>query len=313
VERKVDATIEGTMDVATTLKEIDAKVSVLPNDEEITVQKEENQLRFKWGKRSKISVPIVAETSPSMEIPEMVEQVTWEPGTLHGIARITTPFAATLNSSHATKNPSVAGPNFYKDQDTGEVFVRASDGHRPVTIRAGKIDWFDRSLSIESSQLLGVADIFSKDIEITVGVNESRTLVIFKTGNITATVRVLVGEFPPIEKIYRTSAKGKWIFDRLDLIELCRRVRTLSPQKPIVEFRLKDQSINAIVPGILEQSVGVVVEGEKVEFAVNAHYLEMAASLFRKEEVNLLVEAHNKAMTMNIDDNDDIRYYHQFH
>lgn len=307
VEKKVEAHIEGEMEVATTLKEIDAKAKALPKDQEIIVEKVDNLLVFRWGKRSKISVNTVAETSPSLEIPEMVSEVQWAPGTLQGVANVMTPFTANPNSAHSKKNPSIAGPNFYKDGETGEVFVRATDGFRATTMRGSKIDWFDESISIESSQLLAVADIFPKDVQITVGRNKGKSLVIFSTPTTTATVRTLTGVFPPVEKMYRTNAKGKWIFDRLDLIELCRRVKTLSPQNPKVEFRIKSGHINAVVPNALEQSVGVIIEGEAEEFAINANYLEMAASLFRTDEVNLLVQGNDKAITVNIDDNDDIR------
>lgn len=307
VERKVQADIQGKLDIATTMKELDVKVAALPNDAEVLVQQEGSDIKLKWGKKSAISVKTVPETFPMIDIPETTQTVKWSPGTVHGIARVMTPFTANPNSSHGQRNPSICGPNFFKDEDTGEVFVRSSDGYRAVTMRAAKIDWFDDSISIESSNLLGVADVLPKDAEITVGTNEGQSLVVFSSGSTTAVVRTLIGKFPPVEQMYRSDAKSKWKFDRQDLIELCKRVKILSPQKPILEFRIKDQKVNAVIPSVLEQHVGVSIEGTPSDFAINASYLEMTASLFRSEEVDMLVEAGNKAITVKIDGNDDIR------
>ncbi len=307
VERRVKADVQGELDVATTLKEIDTKVAALPNDTEILVQLEGSLIKLKWGKKSAISVDTVPETTPMIEIPELVEQVTWAAGTVHGIARVMTPFTALPNSSISQRNPSIVGPNFVKDPDTGETFVRATDGFRAVTMRAAKIDWFSESVSIEASNLLSVADVLPKDAEISVGINKGYSLVVFASGSTTAVVRALSGKYPQIDNLYRTDAKSKWRFDRLELIELCRRVQILSPQRPILEFRLINGKVNAVIPNTLDQSIGVVIDGIPSEFAINAKYLEMAASLFRTEEINLLVEAANKPITMRIDQSDDIR------
>jgi DNA polymerase III sliding clamp (beta) subunit (PCNA family) len=307
VERKVAADIQGQMDIATTMKELEVKVSALPNNEEILCQMEGTLLKLKWGRNAEISVETVPETTPLIEMPELAEKVKWAPGTVHGIARVMTPFTAVANSAHAQRNPSLQGPNFIKDLETGAVHIRSSDGFKAVTMRATKIDWFSESCSIESSTLMGVADVLPDDAEITVGINGNHSMIVFQSGSTTAMVRTLVGVFPAVDKMYREDTKSKWRFDRLELIELCRRVKILSPQKPILEFRIKSGKVHAVIPMTLDQQVGVAIEGDPAEFAINATYLEMTASLYRTDEVILYVEANNKAITVGVEGNSDIR------
>ncbi|MFC5450671.1 hypothetical protein ACFPOG_20675 [Paenibacillus aestuarii] len=307
VEKVVQADIQATMDVATTMRELEPKIAALPNSEEILVQVENTQMKLKWGRNAEISVETVPETTPMLAIPDLVETAKWAPGTVHGIARIMPPFAANMNSSHAQRCPAITGPNFSKDQETGEVFVKSTDGFKALTMKATKLDWFSAPTSIESGTIMGVADVLPDDAEITVGINKEASLVVFQSGSTTAVVRTLVGNFPAIDRMYLEDTKAKWRFDRLELIELCRRVKILSPQKPILEFRIKNGKVHAIIPLTLDQQVGVVIEGTPEEFALNATYLEMTASLYRGDEVILYVEAPNKAITVGIEGSSDIR------
>ncbi|MBP1932040.1 hypothetical protein [Ammoniphilus resinae] len=307
VEKRVAVDIQGSLEVATSVRELSIKVSALPSDEEIICQLEGNLLKLCWGRNSEISVELVPETSPLIELPSIVEEVKWGAGTLHGISRLMPPFTANGNSQQAKSIPCVTGPNFSKDPDTGEVFVRATDAFKAVTVRAAKIDWFSEPFSIESGTLGAIADVLPEDAEITVGLNEVRTMVVFKSGTTTAVARTLIGNFPNIDRNYLTDAKSKWRFDRLDLIDLCRRVRILSPTRPVIEFRLMKGKVHAMIPKALNQQVGVCIEGDPIEFSVNATYLEMAAQLFRSEEIILYVNAHDKPISILQEGSMDIR------
>ena len=299
VEKKISADIQGQLEVATSVGELSTKVSALPANEEILVQLDFNVLKLKWGRNSQISVEIVPETSPLIELPELVEEVKWGPGVLHGIARLMPPFTANPNSQQAKANSSVMGPNFEKCKDTGEVFIRATDAFKAVTVKAAKTDWFSEAFSVASSTLMAVADVLPEDSEITVGINEVKTMIIFKAGTTTAVARTLVGNFPPIDRNYLTEATSKWRFDRLDLIDLCRRVKILSPQRPILEFRLKSDKVHAVIPQVLDQQIGVCIEGKQMEFAINANNLEMTAQLFRSsEEIVLLLNSNDRPITV---------------
>lgn len=307
VEKVVQADIQGNLDIATTMKELEPKVAALPNGEEILCEFKSNQLKLKWGRNAEISVATDPETTPMLAIPDLVEQVKWVPGSLHGVARVMPPFTAGMNSAKGSQVPAICGPNFSKDAETGQVFVKATDSFKALTTKAQKLDWFSQPLSIESGTIMGVADVIPDDAEITVGINKGATLVVFQAGSTTAVVRPLTGTFPLIEKMYRLDTKSKWRFDRQELIELCRRVKILSPQKPILEFRFKGGKVHAVIPSTLDQQVAVVVEGVPEEFAINATYLEITACLYRGDEVILHVEAHNRAITVGVEGSDEVR------
>jgi DNA polymerase III subunit beta len=298
VEKKAKVDIQAALEVATSVKELSTKVSALPSDEEILCQLEGNLLKLKWGKKSEINVEIIPETSPLIEIPSMVEKVKWGAGVLHGVNRVMPMFSANSNSAKAKTNPCVSGPNFEKDQHTGEIFVRATDSFKAVTIRGSKIDWFNEPFSIDSNTLGAVADVLPEDAEITVGLNEKKSLIVFQSGSTTAVSRIIEGKFPSIDKSYFDDADSKWRIDRLDLVDLCRRVRILSPQMPIVQFRFKSGKVHAVIPKVLDQQIGVCVEGKQIEFAANATYLEMTAQLYRCEEILLLVNGSDRPITV---------------
>ncbi|WP_047153368.1 hypothetical protein [Aneurinibacillus tyrosinisolvens] len=297
VEKRIDAKVSKQFEIATTVPEIEKKVSALPKDETIEISLEKSTLDMKWGRGSKISVEVVKEKSPLIEIPELVETVRWGPNVLHGIARMMTPFAAPFNPG--MKNPSIAGPNFQKDALTGEVFVRATDAYKGLTISAGKMDWFSEQCTIDTASLNAVAEVIASDAEVEVGMNEEKSLFVFRAGNTTAVAQVIVGAFPNIDGMYNTNTNSAWHFDRQELLELCRRVKKLAAVRQAkLEIRIIDGKVHAVIPKVLKQQLGVSVDGTPVEFAVNAEFLELAANVFRTEDITLHVPSNQKPLTL---------------
>ncbi|CEH28308.1 hypothetical protein AM501_05385 [Aneurinibacillus migulanus] len=310
VEKRVQTKIQAEMDVATTVKEMDVKVSALPSDEEITLEMQKNQILLRWGRKSKISVETVAETSPLLEIPETARKVKWVPGSLHGLTRIMTPYAALRSSQRGLERPSICGPSFEKEPITGDVIVRATDSFRAITVKAEKIDWFEHAhLTLDSDSLHAICDVISDDAEVEIGINDKNSLIVFRCGNTTAVARTLVGNFPPLDKNYLTMDKAvaKWYFDRQDLIDLCRRIRKLSPTKHKLTLRIQEGKPYAVIPSVLEQQLGIAIDGTPFDFAVNATYLEMIAATFRSEEVVLLLTEGLAPITIISEDSSDIR------
>lgn len=111
VEKRVPTTVKKEIDIATTVKEMDVKVSALPSDEEITVEVKGTQLQLKWGRKSTIKVNTVKESIPPLEIPEVKRKVNWPAGSLHGLTKIMTPYTALRSSERGLARPSVCGPN----------------------------------------------------------------------------------------------------------------------------------------------------------------------------------------------------------
>jgi hypothetical protein len=314
VEKKVNAEIEGDLEVGTSIGELDVKVSALPDDVEVIVQNGVRGLHFVWGakqRKSELRVDILPETSPVLEVPDIDEIVKWSPGSLHNMMRYIPPFTLPFNSPKATQIPVTLGPQISKDE-TGQVYIRATDGIKAVTIRAAKLEWFDEPMSIDTKSLQGVADVIPSDAEIQVGLSGG-TMVVFKAGYTTAVCRTLNGKFPPIDKYFNTETKGKVNMDRLELIELCKRVKLLAPTSPILNMEVKGDKVQAIVPSVLEQALPASIDGAVSSFAVNAIHMEMAALLFAmaksSDELTLYVEDFNKAISVGLDGKDDIRLW----
>lgn len=317
VEKKIEAVISGELSIATGMAELDLKVSVLPSDEEISVELEGTLLNLRWGRSSKITCETIPETSPLIEVPKSVECISWKPGILHSFARGLTPFTARTGTDSVKRYPCTAGINLSKDSDTGEVSVKATSGPLGTVICNQQTEWFDEiNLSIPIESLQGLSDILPSDCEVSVGINESKTLLTFHAGLTTAISRLLVGTFPPIEKycVEVDNAKAKWTFDRMELIELCKRARTLASTSPsgraVLYIKKEGSKVSAnLENSVLTQQVGAMVEGTPFEFGMNAQHVEIAASLFRSEEVQILFEHEKSPLTIVCEETDHIKVF----
>lgn len=308
VERKVKVEVISKIDIATTMGELALKVDVLPKDEIITVELAENLLNLRWGRSSKVTCETLPETAPVITIPSVEETVQWKAGSLQAINVAVPPFTALSASSEARRNPVISGVNLCVD-DTGNVYVKATTGYRAIVAHSIGCSWFPGiEVSIPIESIKGLSDIFPTDVEIAVGMNDKQTLVVFKSGLTTAVSRLLVGKYPEIDGSFVTKGteSAKWTFDRMELIEVCRRVRKLSPNKPNLILKTEGSKVIAELRNVLTQQLGVYVEGEGKDFAVNAEYLEVAASLFRTEEVQLLFTNQN-SLTVVAEETDMIR------
>lgn len=316
VEKKVSAEIEGNLEVATSIGELEVKVAALPDEVEVTVGKiTSGPLQFTWRGTSKrksgLKVDILPETSPMLEVPPFEESLKWKPGNLHNIVRYIPPFTLKHDSNKAAQMPNALGPNFSKD-DTGQVIVRATDGIKGVIINTKQMEWFDSPMSIHITSLQGVADVIPSDAEIQVGLSGG-SVVIFKAGYTTAVCRTLTGKFPSIDQYFSTKTKGKINIDRLELIELCKRIKKLAPTSAILHMHIDDSRVFAVIPGVLEQALPASIEGEVPTFAVMADDMEMAALCYAmsksSDELSLYVDEFNKAISVAIDGRENIRVW----
>lgn len=298
VEKRVQLDVQANLEVAVSALQMNQAVSALP-DGEVLVEKDGHDLKLRWGRNSTISVNTIEETSPLITIPNVVDMVTWGPGALHGVAR-SMPYFCSVLAEQIQKIPVIAGPNFIKDPDTGEVFVKATDGMRAASVLAERIEWFDnKNFAIESSMLQSLAELMPETTEISVGMNESGSLLVFKAGNVTAVARPLEGKYPVPDKVFNLATPCQWRIDRRELIEVCQRVKKLTSGEARVLFKVEDEGVIAIVPHRLKQSIGVSIEGKSPDqILFNAEYLELAAHLYRTEEVILYITSNDKPVTL---------------
>lgn len=310
VEKVLPAKVEKPFACATTMAELDIKVMALPDDEEITVELDGNLLYLKWARSSQIAVVTVPETAPMIDIPKGVDSVMWKPGYVQVMARSLPPFTALPNSKIVNDYPVMAGLYISKDNETDEVFVRATDRARAVTVNARGMEWFDGiHASIPIETVMALADILASDSEVNVQINEQRTLLVFESGRTKAVSRLLIGDFPPIDNAYtkRESAESEWIFDRLELLETARRVKRLAGAQPFITFNVDGSKVMAELPGTLVQQIGAAVEGKKFPFKVHADYLEVALTMFRTEEVQVLFAGEQSPLTIVCEETDDVK------
>lgn len=280
--------VKKQLNIATTINEMNLKVSVLPNDVTVVVELSKAGLRLKWGKSGNaINVDLVKEISPPFEIPDQIEMVKWKPGALQSIVKNITPFTLAENMDLANQCPAMLGPQISKDPVTGHVFLRATDSHKAVKIKDVTIDWFDGVVaSLDIKALTGLTDIMPEDSDISVGVDKSESAIVFRAGLSTCICRTLVGTLPNTDSIFNNSLPTRMIIDRLELIELCKRVIKLTPTNPVVRFIINNGKVIAEIPNVLEQKLTANIEGDLKSFAMGAKHLEQCAIFFQILESN---------------------------
>lgn len=299
----------GNISFSTSLLEMFVKTDVLPRDEVISLMLEEQNLYLAWGRSSKIAVATLPAETPVIDIPESIENIQWAPGQLHALTRNIPSFCAKPTSEKAKLNSSILGLNFSLGEGTGGVSVRASDGYKACKLKQD-IQWFNGvELSIDAATLAGLAEVLPSKSEIHIGINESHTLLIFKAENTTAVIRVLDGQFPNLDKAYSlfNNAIAKWTFDRMELMDTCRRVSILSPNEPALTIKSKGSKTFAVLDHVLEQQIGALTDGDVFDFRVNAAYLELSCSLFRTEEVTILFQHKKGGLTVCSEENDQVQ------
>ncbi|MEK4487939.1 hypothetical protein MHH81_20745 [Psychrobacillus sp. FSL H8-0484] len=311
VEKKVECEVIAPFAFATSVHELDIKVSALPDDEIITaeVETENERLFLKWGRSSKISMDTIPETAPLIDMPSIVESVQWSPGKVQLMSRTIPSFTALEGNSSAQRFPTLRGL-FMTKEDTGIVNVRASNGARAVTYRVPGIDWFgDFTASIPSETILGLAEILSSDGDVKVSLNAAKTLLVFECGHTRAISRILVGEFPDIDSKF-ANEKGTstlWRVDRLELLSTARRIKRLAVKESIMVFRKEGTKAFVELPGVLIEQIGAMIEGDDLEFTVHSDHLEFCLSLYRSDEVVLCLDGNDKPLTILNEGNDDIK------
>ncbi len=308
VEKKVEVDLENQLSISTTMSEMRVKVGLLPKDEEISVGLEGNSLQLKWGRSSKITVDLLADTSPLLEIPQLVDSVTWKPRALHGINRALVPFCALEGNKLAEQNPIILGVNFSMD-DTEEVFVRATNGAAASTIRSD-VQWFSGiEASIPAPSIAALAEVLPEEAEVKVSMSSDSSLLVFKCGSTTALTRTLRGKYPPVDGAFTPLGehKGSWTFDRQEILGLVRRISRLDAKEPILRVVSDGNKVFGVdKANVLKQQIGGLPDGEKFDFNVNANYVEMAAVLFRTEEISFTFSTEKGPATLCSEEDESI-------
>lgn len=276
------------------------KISVLPNKEDITLYVENNKLVLGWGsKGSKIKAGLSEDLSPLIEIPDVVEWITWSPGVIHKIYREFVLFTAKNYDPIAQSLPVLTGVYITKN-DFEETYIRATDSTKAASMVTKKLDWFSVSASIPSSTLAALSEIIPTDVNVEIGIDKDNTLLVFKTTDTTVVSRILTGQFPKIDHAYTLSEKDAITIYRLDLqgvLDVCIRASRLGTSSRILKIEPVKNKIFGFT-NILGEFISGSVVGDPNPIVIDADNLYAAARLFRGDEISLLISKKNGPVTV---------------
>lgn len=286
IEKKLPVKVNADFQISTTAHEFALKISALPKDVEVKFELiANNNVKVSWGRESSLTLLSTPETAPSIEVPEVVTDIRWGSGVLHYFARNFSGFCALENSTHAEKMPIITGVYFVKD-DTEQLVAEATNAIRGIR-STFNYEWFEENFAIPAETLNSVAEVISPESEVSLGLNDKRTILVIKSGNTIALSRILSGSFPDLTKNYSDkNADILWRVDRLELLETTRRVKRLGGLKPILRTGNNGSKTYAVLDGVLSEQIGALIESDlKDNFSVNAENLEAALTVLRSEEI----------------------------
>lgn len=309
VERMAPADISAQLNAVTDLFNLEKKVQALPK-EDIRAEIVDNSLLLRWGGRnSKIKVDLFPETMVMLEPPTPDEIIEWRPGTLHGFTKMLTPYCST-DSNYASSKPALFGVELSKTDN--EVYLRVMDGHRYIRRRAN-MEWFDHTTVVSSTCLHSISDVLPNDVNVRVGISKSG-LISFQSGNVTCVTTPLDGVLPAkmidnLDIAIRTKQSMTLSLDRMEVIEISKRVQKVAGSKGYIIFEFKEDKIFIHSNDkSLVQDIGGTYEGEVTAIAINAAYLETIATTFIQNkgtgELSLRFNDYKSPIFVNYDGED---------
>lgn len=282
------------------IRELATAVAAIPQREEIEVVVDGNQLLFKYGKDSVIRCPLLPETSPPLQIPDVVESVVWGPGVLQGLAKQVPYFAGNPDDMQRKSKPQYGGIHISKNE-MDEVYVQCTDAIVGTRIQINKLGWGSTPMSLPF--IPAIAEAMPHDAEIEIGFPADYNVVIVKGGYTTLVSRVYLGEYSDFTKFFNFTFP-KLSVDKHYLIDLCKRVRNLNKLQNqtsnTVTFRVQDGKLFAEIPQHLFERVPCTFDDGLSDFKVDFNRLEMVASFLRVEkegagEIDLYCHPDNRA------------------
>lgn len=305
VEKTLPVKVDDDVQISTTAHEFALKTSALPKDVEVKFEiAANNNVKVSWGRESSLTLLSTPETAPSIDVPETVTDIKWSSGKLHYFSKNFSGFCALENSTHAEKMPIITGVYFYKD-DTEQLVVEATNAIRGIR-STFDFEWFEEKFAIPAETLNSVAEVISAESEVSLGLNDKRTILVIRSGNTIALSRILSGKFPDLSCNYSNkNSEILWRVDRLELLETARRVKRLGGLKPILRTGNSGSKTYAILDGVLSEQIGALIESTtKENFSVNAENLEAALTVLRSEEILIAMKDKRQPLTIFSGDED---------
>lgn len=298
-EKYVKVTVEKASMFYTTPYELQLKVSTLPEEVYVNVtENDKGHYYLSWGRGNGILLLTCSEeTITNLDKVETTQSISLEGKKWNYITRNIMPFSASPAEKIAKIHPVTVGLNFEK-QGNG-VLVQATNAARAIK-GLFNFDWFSKPITIPGATMRAVSDLISSTEILTISTDEKQSFIVIESPTVKIVSKLLEGKFIDTMHLYSNEKEAPivWRTDRLELIEVARRIKRLDPVTPIVSILTKKNKCFATLPGVLVEQIGAVIESENKEgFSFNAFSLEAALSVLRCEEVLITCNKKGEAVT----------------
>ncbi|MER2010034.1 MAG: hypothetical protein ABS939_21575 [Psychrobacillus sp.] len=282
VEKEVKAVVKKEFKFIASAHEMLVKTSVLPNEVEAVFGEIQNgHVSIKWGRANGLILFTEHESKlEAVEIPEVDgDSVSLDWGYY---SRTFANFCAENGSETLAKHPITNGVHFGSNAE-GKLVVEASDAQRAIKQEV-EANWLSKGFSIPQDIMKSVNKLTSGTVSVGLVNNGSRLLI--QNQNTKIITRMIDGDFVDTSKLYVNEKSAfVWKIDRLELLEVTRRVKRLSGPLGTIKFANRNDKYLAFYENVLQQSLGVVCEGESTPFALSVLAIESALTSLKSDEV----------------------------
>lgn len=286
-EKYIPADILKPLQVAVSVKELNMKVSVLPDNEILSVThvlKNENTqyLKFEWGtnRKNTINVHTLNEQTDFLITPTPKSSVVMNVNKLFKYVDQLKNFALKSGSDDARKYPKLTGIAI-SSNESGRATFKACNRQNSVYLSDNDVSWLPEEIIFDAGHLIAVTSLIQGNAEIEIGTNEMSSLVIVKSSDTTCVLRTLSGKYPEVEQYHNYDiAVSRYYFDRSELMDVCQRaIKVTAAGAKMLRIDTLGSNIFASVSSVLEQQLSATVEGMKWSFTVDAERLFDCAKL----------------------------------
>ncbi|MBQ0137968.1 MAG: hypothetical protein KBT36_01585 [Kurthia sp.] len=288
-----DVTADGSFN--TSMSELSLKVSILPEEVYISFEPKGTNYTIRWGRGNGILLRVQADEVLPFPIPKKSESISFAPGKWEHFTRFFTPFCSKRGEEIVNRLPITLGVNFKKIPKVG--MVASATNSSKIIQNSFDVDWFSTEVTIARDTFQVVSCLTSSKDIMELSLDDSKGSIIVETSTTTVIASLLDGDFPNIEQFLgNEQAEIVWRTDRLELLEVARRVKRLAPDKCAIDIFKKDNKYFATLKGVLTEQIGSVIETEvEAGMRLSANCLEAALTVLRSEEVLLTLSKEKLA------------------
>lgn len=193
----------------------------------------------------------------------------------------------------------------FETHEGGRIRMVASDGHRlsfAETAADGDFRLKGPSVIIPRKGLLALRRILEEDPSVEVQLGFAESSAMFKKPGLTASMRLLEGQFPDYQRVIPKESQKKFTLDRVRFMDTIRRIAILSGEKSnVIKLSLAE---NLLIVEASNQAFGegrdeidIAYRGEPTNVGFNARYfLDVLTSMDDTEVGIELGDAHSPAL-----------------